>query len=109
MLLKSVIDRALLDVLPECLVLVALEFDDFLIDEQPLIDSNRPCLRIRLGIFYREINLQVAVSGTAEPLREFSLLRIRAAIHVKPAIVRAVFGATQVVRFDNQRIPVPTT
>src|SRR5580658_1346931 len=96
-----------LDVLPELLVLVALEFDEILVDDEALIDSDGPRLRIRLGIFERQVDLQVVVCRTADLFRELRLLRIRTPIHVNPAVIRAVFGAPQVVCFDDQRIAVP--
>src|ERR1700733_3714267 len=82
-----------LDVLPELLVLIALEFDEILVDDEPLIDSDGPRLRIRLGIFERQVNLQVVVCRTADFFRELRLLRIRTAIHINPTVIRAVFGA----------------
>jgi len=79
-------------VLPELLVLIALEFDEILVDDEPLIDSNGPRLRIRLGIFERQVNLQVVVCRTADFLRELRLLRLRTAINVKPAVIQAIFA-----------------
>jgi len=52
---------ASLDVLPELLVLIAFEFDEVLVDDEPLIDSNSPRLRICLGIVDRHVDLQVVV------------------------------------------------
>jgi len=39
--------------------------------------SNRPPLRIRLGIVQREVNLQVVIVRAAKLLRELGLLRRR--------------------------------
>src|SRR5215471_8370395 len=97
----------LLDMLPELLVLIAFEFNEVLVDHEALVDSNGPRLRIRLGIFQRQVNLQMVVRRTADSFSELCLFGIRAAVHVNPAVKGAVLRAPQVVGLNNQRVAVP--
>src|SRR5581483_791547 len=96
-----------LDPAPELLVLVADELDRLLVGQQPLIHPDRPRLRVRFRILEREIDLQVPVGRPAEPLGELRLAAVRAAVHVEPAVVRAVLRAAQVVRLDDERVALP--
>src|SRR3954471_9217072 len=49
----------------------------------------------------------MAVCGPADAMRELRALAVRAAVHVQPAVARAVFGAAQVVRLDDERVAFP--
>src|SRR5262245_17384956 len=56
----------------ELLVLETDEFNQLGVDEQSLIDANRPRLRVRLRIVNRDVDLQRAEVGPAEPLDRFA-------------------------------------
>src|SRR6266852_6298237 len=86
---------------PELLVLVTFEFDQLLIDDQPLIDAYGPGLRVRFRILERDVDLQVIEGRPAEFLGELGLLTVRTAVDVEPAVVRSVFRAAQVIGFDH--------
>src|SRR5690606_13653458 len=98
-----------LDPTAELLVLVADELDELLIGQEPLIDAHRPRFRVRLRIDDREVDLQMAVRRTPEALDDPRFPRVRAAVHVEPAVVRAVLRAAQVVGLDDQIVPLPMT
>src|SRR5262252_8555276 len=82
------------DATAELLVLVADELDHLLIRRDALIDAYGERLRVRLRIFDRDVHLQVAVRWTADAVRELRLLGVRAAVHIEPAVARAVFRST---------------
>src|SRR6185503_3377643 len=94
----------------ELLIFVAYELDQFLIRQQPLIDAHRPRLGVRLRIFDREVDLQMAERRPAETLRDLRLARVRTAVHIQPTVGRTVLiGAAQVVCLDHQVVAVPVT
>src|SRR5262245_10061413 len=105
--LHSVAQLVDLDATPELLVFVADELDQLLIGQIALVDANGPWLRVGLRIFERRIDLQVAERGAPNALSELRFPAIRAAIDVEPSVVGTLFGASQVVRFDNEGIAVP--
>src|SRR6185436_2112147 len=97
------------DLPSELLVFIAFELNQLLIDDEPLIDANRPWLRVRLRIVQRVVELQMIERRPADPLRHLCLLAVRAAVDVEPSVVRAVFGAAQIVRLDDQRVAFPVS
>src|SRR5215475_3315589 len=62
-----------LDSLAELLVLVADEFDGFFICDKPLIDAHGKRFGIRLGIFNRHVNFELAKKRATKPFGEASL------------------------------------
>src|SRR6185503_21309737 len=93
----------------ELLILVADELDELAVRHDALIDAHRPRLRVRLRIVHGHVNLEVRIVQTPEALGELRLLTVRAAVDVEPSIVRAIFGAAQVVGFNHERIAFPAT
>src|SRR5688572_6166587 len=98
-----------LDSATELLILVTDELDQLLVGHEALIDADRPWFRVCLRIIDRQVDLQVSERRPTDALGEPHLLTVRTAVHVEPAVVRAVFGAAQVVGFDNQRVSLPAS
>src|SRR5690349_16686630 len=78
------------DAATELLVLVADELDHFLIRRDALVDAHRERLGVRLRILDRDVHLEMTVRRALDAMGELRLLAVRAAVHVEPAVVRAV-------------------
>src|SRR4051812_23000545 len=96
------------DALPELLVLIADEFDRFLIDK-PLIDAYGERLGIRLRVFDLHVDFELSERGPSKAFSEMRLLAVGTAANIEPAIVRTGLCSTQVVGFDNERIAFPVS
>src|SRR3954451_2357900 len=97
-----------LDAPPELLILVADELDDLVVWRDLLVDAERDRPGVGLGVLEGDVDFQFAVSGAAEALDEFRLLRVRAAAHVEPSVVGARLRSPQVVRLDHERVAFPS-
>ena len=99
-----------LDALPELLVLVADELDRLVVGHDSLVDAqHKHTFGERFRVLERHVDLELAVDRTAEALDELRLIAIRRAAHVQPAVERPLFGAAQVVGFDDERVAVPAS
>src|SRR5690606_28989666 len=66
-----------------------------------------PGPRVRLRIVDSEVDLQVAERRTPEALDDLRFPRVRAAVHVEPAVERTVLRTAQVIRLDNEIVAFP--
>src|SRR5436190_350527 len=97
-MVSSLID---LDALAELLVFVADELDRFLVEEA-LVDADGERFVIGLRVGEGNVDFQLAERRTTESLDEFGVFAVRAAADIEPSIGGTVFGAPQVVCFNNK-------
>src|SRR5262249_17281365 len=97
------------DARTELLVLVADRFDGFFVGQEALVDADCERLCVRLRVFYRDVDFELAEHRAANPFGKLRLLTVRTAVDVQPAVARTIFCAAEVVGLDNERVPFPTT
>src|SRR5262245_5225400 len=81
------------DALAKLLVLVADEFDRFLVGHEPLIDTHGEWLGVRFRILHLDVDFELPERGPAKAFRESRLLTVWTAAHIEPSIVWTGFGA----------------
>jgi hypothetical protein len=96
------------DALAELLVLIADEFDRFLI-YKALIDAHGERFGIRLWVFYHHVNFELSERGPSKAFGEMCLLTIRTAANIEPAIACTGFCSAKVIGFHNERIAFPAS
>src|SRR6185436_2940211 len=94
---------------PELVVLVADELDQFLVGENALVYTNSERFRIGLFIFNRDVDLEMTEGRPPNAFREFRLLAIRTAVDIQPTVERAVFRSAQVIGLDHKRVAFPVS
>src|SRR5262249_36769644 len=95
------------DSVPELLVLVADELDQFLIGKISLVHTDSERFRVGLWIFNRDVDLEMTERRAPDSFGEFRLLAVRTAVDIQPTVERAVFRPAQVVGFDHERVAFP--
>src|SRR4051794_24598723 len=88
-------------VLRRSLILVADEFDQFLIEHDLMTDPHGEGLRVRLRVIDRDIDFHVAEVRAPPAFDQLALFRQRATEYVEPTVFSKPNG------FHNQRIFFP--
>src|ERR1700735_1795700 len=84
-------------------VLLADEFDQISIEHDPLMDLDRPGLRISLRVFHGDFDFEMPIIGPLETFRHFAGFSQRTPLNVEPYVV------SETSRLYHQRVAIPLT
>jgi hypothetical protein len=86
---------------PELLVLITDRLDGLFVGEQALINPYCQWFSKRLRVCDAHVDLELSKDRPAKALDERCLITVGSAADIQPPVVRAGFGTTQIVGFDD--------
>src|SRR5262249_13962802 len=95
------------DAVPELLVLVADELNQFLVGKVALVYTNSERFSVGLWIVNRDVDLEMTERGAPNSFGEFHLLAVRTAVDIQPTVEWTVFRSAQVVGLDHECVAFP--